>query len=280
MSQNTINPLISVEELKTIQSQNNLIIADVRFGETAHQAYLEKHLQNSIFVDLENDLSAQDKNFSQGGRHPLPKLEDFSKTLGQLGIQPSSHVVIYDDKNGALAAARFWWMLKAVGHEKVQVLNGGLQAAENADFEMQKGEKHLDTVQDYPLTSWQLPLADISEVEKATENENINIVDIRGEKRYSGEIEPIDPIAGHIPTAINIPFQENLNEEGLFLSPDKLHELYQEKLPTTESSQLIFHCGSGVSACHSILAMSTARLEIPKLYVGSWGEWSRKMIHG
>ncbi|MGO1730068.1 MAG: sulfurtransferase, partial [Flavobacteriaceae bacterium] len=130
MSQNTINPLISVEELKTIQSQNNLIIADVRFGETAHQAYLEKHLQNSIFVDLENDLSAQDKNFSQGGRHPLPKLEDFSKTLGQLGIQPSSHVVIYDDKNGALAAARFWWMLKAVGHEKVQVLNGGLQAAE------------------------------------------------------------------------------------------------------------------------------------------------------
>ncbi|SEA76003.1 sulfurtransferase [Psychroflexus halocasei] len=280
MSQNTINPLISVEELKTIQSQNNLIIADVRFGETAHQAYLEKHLQNSIFVDLENDLSAQDKNFSQGGRHPLPKLEDFSKTLGQLGIQPSSHVVIYDDKNGALAAARFWWMLKAVGHEKVQVLNGGLQAAENADFEMQKGEKHLDTVQDYPLTSWQLPLADISEVEKATENENINIVDIRGEKRYSGEIEPIDPIAGHIPTAINIPFQENLNEEGLFLSPDKLRELYQEKLPTIESSKLIFHCGSGVSACHFILAMSTAGLEIPKLYVGSWGEWSRKMLQG
>ncbi|MGO3238434.1 MAG: sulfurtransferase [Psychroflexus halocasei] len=280
MSQNTINPLISVEELKTIQSQNNLIIADVRFGETAHQAYLEKHLQNSIFVDLENDLSAQDKNFSQGGRHPLPKLEDFSKTLGQLGIQSSSHVVIYDDKNGALAAARYWWMLKAVGHEKVQVLNGGLQAAEKENFEMQKDENSMKPVQDYPLTSWQLPLADFLEVEKATEDENIQIVDVRGEKRYNGEVEPIDPIAGHIPTAINIPFQENLDEKGQFLSPDKLHELYQEKLPTTESSQLIFHCGSGVSACHSILAMSAAGLEISKLYVGSWGEWSRKMLHG
>ncbi|PJX20230.1 sulfurtransferase [Psychroflexus sp. S27] len=280
MSQNTINPLILVKELKAIQSQNNLIIADVRFGESAHQAYLEKHLQNSIFVDLENDLSAQDKNFSQGGRHPLPKLDVFSKTLGQLGIQSSSHVVIYDDKNGALAAARYWWMLKAVGHEKVQVLNGGLQAAEKENFEMQKDENSMKPVQDYPLTSWQLPLADFLEVEKATEDENIQIVDVRGEKRYNGEVEPIDPIAGHIPTAINIPFQENLDEKGQFLSPDKLRELYQEKLSTIESSKLIFHCGSGVSACHSILAMSAAGLEISKLYVGSWGEWSRKMLHG
>lgn len=278
MSQNKINPLISVEELKAIQTQENLIIADVRFGESAHQNFLDKHLKNAIFVDLEKDLSTQEKSFSQGGRHPLPKLEDFSKTLGRLGIQPSSQVVIYDDKNGALAAARFWWMLRAVGHKKVQVLNGGLQAAEKESFEMQKGENSTKPVQDYPLTSWQLPLADFLEVEKATEDENIQIVDVRGEKRYSGEVEPIDPIAGHIPTALNIPFQENLNEEGLFLSSDKLHELYQEKLPTKESSKLIFHCGSGVSACHSILAMSAAGLEIPKLYVGSWGEWSRRLI--
>lgn len=280
MTQNTLNPIISVEELKAIQSQEDLIIADVRFGGSAYEAYLQKHLKNAIFVDLEKDLSAQEKNFSQGGRHPLPKLEDFSKTLGQLGIQPSSHVIIYDDKNGALAAARFWWMLKAIGHEKVQVLNGGLQAAENANFEMQKGENSAKPVQDYPLTSWQLPLADFIEVEKATEDDNMQIVDVRGAKRYSGEVEPIDPIAGHIPTALNIPFQENLDDEGLFLSSDKLRELYQEKLPNTEGSKLIFHCGSGVSACHSLLALTLAGLDMPKLYVGSWSEWSRKNLEG
>lgn len=267
-------PLISVEELKNLNPKE-LLIADVRFGPAAKDTYCEKHLKEAVFVDMETDLSMSKKDFANGGRHPLPLLDDFAETLGRLGITASTHVVIYDDKNGAMAAARFWWMLKAVGHERVQVLNGGLQAAEQANFPLENGKNQPKPVETYPIQSWQLPQAERSEVSLATQNEQMHIVDVRSAERYGGDVEPIDPIAGHIQTALNIPFQENLDDKGFFLSADKLRVLYKEKLPTTEASQLIFHCGSGVSACHSLLAFAEAGFEMPKLYVGSWGEWCR-----
>lgn len=270
-----LSPIIEVDELTQISENQNLRIFDVRTGSNAKEDYLKKHLENSGFVDLNSDLAEID-NPKNGGRHPLPKFEDFVKKLGTLGIDKDSHVVIYDDKNGANAAARFWWMLRAVGHNNVQVLNGGLQVAENQNYPLSSGEesypetKYISDYQD-----WQLPQVWIDDVKKATQDAESVIVDVRESQRYDGIMEPIDLVAGHIPNAQNFPFIDNLDEKGLFKSPEVLRNLYSELFDNYEKSKIIFHCGSGVTACHSLLALDYAGFDIPNLYVGSWSEWSR-----
>ncbi|HEY4629388.1 MAG TPA: sulfurtransferase, partial [Flavobacterium sp.] len=201
--------------------------------------------------------------------------EHFSKTLTSLGITPISHVVVYDDKNGANAAARFWWMLKSVGHNKVQVLDGGFQAAVKAGFPTSSKIEIPLTKEPYKIENWLLPLADIHEIDKVAQNHDFLVVDVRDQERYNGEKEPIDLIAGHIPGAINIPFTTNLDSNGFFLSPEKLKNNYLKEFGNKAAQNIIVHCGSGVTACHTLLAIAYAGLEIPKLYVGSWSEWSR-----
>lgn len=273
-----LSPIIEVDELTQISENQNLRIFDVRTGSNPKEEYLKKHLENSVFVDLNSDLAEID-NPKNGGRHPLPKFEDFIKTLGKLGIDKDSHVVIYDDKNGANAAARFWWMLRAVGHNNVQVLNGGLQVAENQNYPLSSGEesypetKYISDYQD-----WQLPQVWIDDVKKATQDAESIVVDVRESQRYDGIMEPIDLVAGHIPNAQNFPFIDNLDEKGLFKSPEVLRNLYSELFDNYEKSKIIFHCGSGVTACHSLLALDYAGFDIPNLYVGSWSEWSRNEL--
>ncbi|EDO27525.1 predicted protein, partial [Nematostella vectensis] len=199
----------------------------------------------------------------------------FSKILSSLGITPDSHVVVYDDKNGANAAARFWWMLKAFGHEKVHVLNGGKNTAEAIGFPFAHGIEKAKKVGLYPVTNWHLPQVTIEEVAKATTNPNAIIIDVRETARYKGHVEPLDLIAGHIPNAVNVPFSTNLDEKGLFLSPSQLKEKYETVFQNTPVENCIVHCGSGVTACHTLLAIASAGFEIPNLYVGSWSEWSR-----
>jgi thiosulfate/3-mercaptopyruvate sulfurtransferase len=183
--------------------------------------------------------------------------------------------VVYDDKNGSNAAARFWWMLKSVGHKKVQVLDGGFHAAIKAGFPTSsKTEIPLKT-EPYKIENWLLPLADIHEIDKVAQDTNFLVVDVRDEQRYNGEKEPIDLIAGHIPGAINIPFTTNLDSDGFFLSPEELKNNYSKEFGDRAAENIIVHCGSGVTACHTLLALAYAGLEIPKLYVGSWSEWSR-----
>jgi thiosulfate/3-mercaptopyruvate sulfurtransferase len=223
---------------------------------------------NTQLADIKEDLSI-------GGRHPLPKLEDFLQTISNLGISPESHVIIYDDKNGANAAARFWWMLKAIGHEKVQVLDGGFQEAAKHDFPMCSKPTIIKPTDSYQISDWKLPTATIAEVENVSQSANHLVIDVREQARFNGETEPIDLIAGHIPGAKNVPFAENLDENGLFLAPDALKTKYENIFENIQSENIIFHCGSGVTACHSILALAHAKMEIPKLYVGSWSEWSR-----
>lgn len=272
------NSIINVDEFFQISNQPNLRIFDVRSGQNAKELYLEKHLKNAVFVDLNIDLAEID-NPENGGRHPLPKFSNFIKTLGELGIDKDSKVVIYDDKNGANAGARFWWMLKAVGHKNVQVLNGGLQFAENQGYELKSGnETYPKTEYVSESENWQLPQVWIDDVKNATENSEFLIVDVRESQRYNGITEPIDLIAGHIPSAENFPFSENLDENGLFKSPEILNEKYTEFFKSKDSKQIIFHCGSGVTACHSLLALDYAGFEIPNLYVGSWSEWSRNEL--
>ena len=274
MNQNT-PPIIESAALLKLYKSNNLVLIDARSGVNARANYEEKHLDGALFVDLENQLAEIKEEASNGGRHPLPKIKNFAKTLSDLGISEKSHVVIYDDKNGANAAARFWWMLKAVGHEKVQVLDGGLQAAEKSNFPTSAKREIITKPALYKVDNWKLPITTIDEVETVSQDKHHIVIDVRETARYNGEMEPIDLIAGHIPGAINIPFTENLDENGLFLSPSELKEKYKKTFQDVKSENIIVHCGSGVTACHSILAIAYAGLEIPKLYVGSWSEWSR-----
>ena len=273
-----LSPIIEVDELMQISENQNLRIFDVRTGSNAKENYIKKHLEYSVFVDLNSDLAEIDDP-KNGGRHPLPKFEDFIKILGELGIDKNSHIVIYDDKNGANAAARFWWMLRAVGHKNVQVLNGGLHVAQNQNYPLSSVEEYYPEtkyISDYQ--DWQLPQVWIDDVKKASQDSDAVIVDVRESQRFAGIMEPIDLVAGHIPNAQNFPFIDNLDEKGLFKSPEVLRNLYSELFDNYEKSKIIFHCGSGVTACHSLLALDYAGFDIPNLYVGSWSEWSRNEL--
>lgn len=272
---NKLSPIINADELLKLSKESEIVIIDARAGINAEESFKAQHLKGARYVDLNNDLAAVEKDPANGGRHPLPSFSKFSEVLSQLGISPSSHVIIYDDKNGSNAAARFWWMLQAVKHEKAQVLNGGLQEAIKAGFPVSSEIDNFETSQNYPVSEWKLKTANIEEVEKARNNSESIVIDVRDKNRFDGLTEPLDLIAGHIPGAVNVPFSENLDENGLFKSPEILAQKYTSVLKDKAAENIIVHCGSGVTACHTLLAMDYAGLEIPKLYVGSWSEWSR-----
>lgn len=237
--------------------------------------YRAGHVAGALHAQLDGDLSTHTTSPEQGGRHPLPSSEDFTRKLGQWGVTPSSRVLIYDDQNGANAAARLWWMLKAVGHEDVRVVDGGLPALLAAGFELTT-EVPVPTAQaPYPATRFIRPCADIEEVARARTAKDRLVVDVRAAFRYRGESEPIDPIAGHIPGAHNLPLTDNLHADGTFKSADELRALYTAALSGVSPEQTIVHCGSGVTACHTLLALERANLLGAKLYVGSWSEWCR-----
>lgn len=271
-----MSPIIQVHELLDLYQSENLVLVDTSGGKDAKTNYATKHLDRALFVDVNTQLADIKADLSKGGRHPLPTLQQFSEVLTTLGITPKSHVVVYDDLQGANAAARFWWMLKSIGHEAVQVLDGGFQEAVRIGFPTQSGATvPVPATSVYPLKKWNLPLTDLREVEKVSNDKNYRVIDVRSRERYDGDTEPIDLIAGHIPGAINIPFTENLGANGQFLSPADLNKKYKDLLRNAGPENTIVHCGSGVTACHTLLAMDIAGLELPKLYVGSWSEWSR-----
>lgn len=269
-----MSPIISSFEIKNIPAEN-LIILDARAGKDVKQNYLEKHISGARFIDLDKDLAEIGEDAAFGGRHPLPSVEKFAETLSDLGISEEAHIVVYDDKNASNAAARAWWMLRSFGLEKVQVLDGGMQAAEKEGFEFSSGEERFDKAVLIKKNHWNLPVSSLETVENELTNDSSTVIDVRDAYRYKGESEPIDLVAGHIPGAINIPFSKNLDENGNFLSPEILKEKYTQLLQN-KPDHLIIHCGSGVTACHTILALDYAGFPIPDLYVGSWSEWSRR----
>lgn len=269
-----MSPIISPSELKSFPT-DNLIILDARTGKDVSENYLEKHIKGALFIDLDKDLAEIGEDAAFGGRHPLPSIEKFAETLSNLGISEGSHIVVYDDKNASNAAARAWWMLKSFGFEKVQVLDGGMQAAEKEGIEFSSGKERIEKTPLIKKDHWFLPVSKLEEVENKLKNTSATVIDVRDAYRYRGESEPIDLVAGHIPGAINIPFSENLDENGFFLSPEVLKEKYK-RLLENKPENLIIHCGSGVTACHTILALDYAGFKVPNLYVGSWSEWSRR----
>lgn len=270
-----ISPIIDAATLIKVRGDNNIVIVDANGAPDARRVYDDHHLEGAVLVDINKQLASIGPDAARGGRHPLPTAEQFAAALTTLGIKPDSHVVVYDDKNGANAAARFWWMLKAIGHEQVQVLDGGYQQAVAAGFPFTRVVPESKKTSAYPVREFKLPLADMTRVDIARQDKRSMVVDVRDPDRFNGIKEPIDLIAGHIPGAVNIPFATNLNAEGKFLPPNELHRKYQHAFGDIAPSRVIVHCGSGVTACHTLLALDYAGMEMPSLYVGSWSEWSR-----
>lgn len=237
-------------------------VCDIRWSLTdaGHgvQAYRNGHIPGAVFVDLDADLAG----VPGPGRHPLPPLKDFAESLGRLGISNTDSVVVYDDAGGSIAA-RMWWMLRSIGHDQVAVLNGGLQSWMFAGFPMEEG-----TVE--PVPAVYVPRSDYTGVLDHAALEDLTVIDVRDHRRYTGETEPVDPKAGHIPGAINIPFHENVDETGRFREPGDLAEVY------AGHDKVALSCGSGVNACHTALAMVHAGREMPAVYIGSFSDWSRR----
>ena len=269
-----VSPIINSEELFHL-NRENLVIVNAGGSDGAYENYLTEHLDDALYVDLNKDLAEIPNDAKNGGRHPLPSLEKFAQLLYRLGIDYYSNVIVYDNQNGANAAARFWWMLRSVGIEKVQVLDGGFQKAKEKGLTINSGISTPKTVKKLSLKEWKLPKVDINFIEKVATNPKYLVIDVRDKDRYDGKTEPIDEIAGHIPGAINIPYKDNLNEDGSFKNPEILYDQYAPILKDIPFTQIAIHCGSGVTACHTLLALDYAGFEIPNLYVGSWSEWSR-----
>ncbi len=271
-----MQPILHPSKLQAWLSAPELVIIDARGGPDARDRYQQGHIAGALFVDLETELSARKQDPAQGGRHPLPEPQAFARTLQLLGITPESTIVVYDDKHGANAAARFWWMMKAIGHQEVYVLDGGYQPNSWEGILVETGEvkrKPASTL--YQVTNWQLPKVNLSDVEQASQQSISIIIDVREAYRYRGEGEPFDLVAGHIPGAVNLPYFDNLDSAGFFKSADELRRYFVNAIKEHGSKPVIVHCGSGVTACHTLLAMEEAGITGASLYVGSWSEWSR-----
>lgn len=269
-----MSPLIEITDPRMFDPA--AIIIDVRAGANAHERYIAGHLPNAIFASLDDDLAEHPADAAFGGRHPLPSLPDFTETLGRWGIRPDSHVIVYDDKFAAMGAARLWWMLRSIGHMNVQVLNGGLKAATDEDVKLSTEEYTPIGVTPYPIPLVYRNAVDIEEVKAAAQADDRVVIDVREEQRYLGYTEPLDLIAGHIPGAVNLFYSNSLSPEGKYLTSQALATLYKETIGNVKPENVIVHCGSGVTACHTLLGMEHAGISGAKLYVGSWSEWSRR----
>jgi thiosulfate/3-mercaptopyruvate sulfurtransferase len=262
------NPLMSVHELRSRLKDPDVVILDCRWyidnAAQGRNVYDEAHIPGARFVDLDTDLSRD----GGPGRHPLPTHEAFGATCERLGIDRSAHVVLYDDHGGAIAA-RMWWMLTNQGHFDVSVLDGGLGAWIAIDGPM---TDEVPTVE--PTTLQTHPWVGTVDRYQVEHRPNTTIlIDARAPERYRGDDEPIDPVAGHIPGALSVPQSGNLNPDMTFRPPHELRERYLSA-GVGNPDDVIVHCGSGVTACHNILAMVIAGMPGAHLYVGSWSDWS------
>ena len=270
----TYTALIDAATLHAHLDDPNWVVVDCRFSladtEAGRRAYGESHLPGARYAHLDEDLSGPITPTT--GRHPLPDPARLARKLGAWGIGDGTQVIAYDDMGGMLAAARLWWLLRWLGHGAAAVLDGGFAAWRQAGL---------------PLTA-QLPAARPSMFEarpddrlwlttaqiQALPREEL-VLDARAAARYRGEMEPIDPVAGHIPGAINLPTEDHLAADGRFRPTDELRSRFAAVLGERSSMAVVHGCGSGVTACHNLLAMEVAGLSGSRLYAGSWSEWIR-----
>ena len=265
---NGFGPLVDPKWLAEHLDHKPLRVVDCRWyltdPEGGRAEYEAGHIPGAAYMSIDTDLSAD----HGPGRHPVPTPEEIAHRLGIRGIGDRDYVVGYDDAGGGIAA-RLWWMLKSIGHQRVGILDGGIQAwvASGGD---------LDTAE----PSWPMGALSVLGASQTVDRETlagrlgeITMLDARAPDRYRGETEPIDAAAGHIPTAINVPYAGNLGADGRFLPADELRARY-ESAGIDDAASTVVYCGSGVTACHNILAMDVAGLGTATLYPGSWSDWS------
>jgi thiosulfate/3-mercaptopyruvate sulfurtransferase len=241
---------------------------DLMKPDLGEQQYKESHIPGALFAHLERDLSA--KKTGRNGRHPLPAPGDFAKWLEKTGLTPGDQAVCYDAGNGMMAA-RLWWMLRWIGHDNVAVLDGGL-AKWLKEGRPVTADVPLVKPSSYPIKLRKDMAVDVEFVSRNLKD--LFLVDARAAVRYRGEQEPIDPVAGHIPGAKNRSSADNVSGDGTFKPPADLKQEFGAVLGRRKASEVIHYCGSGVSACHNLLALEIAGLKGGRLYAGSWSEWS------
>ena len=270
----TSNPLISAEDLRRLlSSESGPLVLDAGFDladpASGERNYAAGHVPGSLYVHLDHDLSAA--KTGRNGRHPLPERAAFAQTLGRLGITPNTQVVALDRQGGAYAA-RLWWMLRWIGHSHVAVLDGGFAAWVGAGGEVSTAQVVATPAPPYPDRPPLVGSVDATEL--ARRIGRAMVLDARSGERFRGEKEPIDPVAGRIPGALNRFHAANLAPGGRFKPAQELKREFEAALGGRAATEVIHSCGSGVTACHNLLAMEHAGLVGSVLYPGSWSEWS------
>jgi thiosulfate/3-mercaptopyruvate sulfurtransferase len=283
--------LISVAELKDLQARGApLMVFDCSFDlmnpASGEEQYRKAHIPGAVYASVDADLSdkgvvdADGKHHphhdaASGGRHPLPSREKFAMWLCRVGFDNAMQAVVYD-RNGANYCGRLWWMLKWAGHDAVAVLDGGLQAWESDGGELTDRAEPSHFQSNFELRPPLRRLASTADVERQLGSAQQTLIDARAAARYRGEVEPLDPVAGHIPGALNRPFAQNLGADGRFKPPAQLKAEFEQLLAGRNPTTVVHHCGSGVSAIPNVLAMELAGLGRTALYAGSWSEWCSK----
>ena len=272
------NLLITTTQLQNLQAQGGpFAVLDCSFDlmkpELADGLFAAEHIAGAFHAHLDRNLSTHNAHEAvNGGRHPLPNREIVAQWLGSLGIHNGMQIVVYDQNKG-FYCGRLWWMLKWLGHEAVAVLDGGLQAWKDAGGALATGPSRLPTPAKFELKEPLRQLVLTEAVSRALGRPEQTIVDARANARFRGDTEPLDPVAGHIPGALNRPFTDNFTEDGRFKSSELLKAEWDHLLAGRPASSVVHHCGSGVTAVPNLLAMELAGFGPTALYAGSWSEW-------
>lgn len=258
----------------TASAAPTLRVVDARFSLADPQSgaalYAQGHLPGALYADLNRDLS--DPGRTGHGRHPLPDSDAFAARLGAWGIGPETEVVVYDAGDGSMAAARLWWLLRLIGHAQVRVLDGGFAAWQAAGLPVTAALPQVTPLPPYPGQFDRRQIASVEEVQARLKHAPGWLIDARAGERFRGEVEPLDPVAGHVPGAVNRPFALNVHE-GRLRPAEDLRAALQPLIGTHAPDEVVLMCGSGVTACHLLLAMDAAGLEGARIYADSWSGW-------
>lgn len=269
-------PLIEAPELLRLMASGAaplVLDASLELGkpQAGKAQYAQEHIPGSLHADLDDDLSVHDQPPS-AGRHPLPSREAFAARLAAWGLNPGQQVVVLD-RQGANYCGRLWWMLKWCGHEPVAVLNGGLQAWKAAGGPVTADPTPSPIPGGFALGPSLVRTLDTAELQQALGSPGQTVIDARATPRFRGEVEPLDPVAGHIPGALNRPFVDNIGPDGRFKPAEQLKQEFLQLLGGRDPAGVVHQCGSGVSALPNLLAMEIAGLGRSALYPGSWSAW-------
>lgn len=268
------HPLISAADLEALRMQGEVLIVDARFDLAdpgkGERDYAAGHVPGAVHAHLDRDLSDLGKRGL--GRHPLPDDAVFSAALSRWGWRRDLDVVVYDDANGALAAARLWWLLRLAGHTRVAVLDGGFAAWKAGGYPLETGAAAREAT-DADVTLDRDEVVWFDELEARRAADGVLLLDARAAPRFRGEVEPIDPVAGHVPGAVNRAFSDNLDASGRFKPAAELRREFEALLGGRAAREVVHMCGSGVTACHNLLAMEQAGLKGSRVFAPSWSGW-------